>query len=84
MIVKSFERHVNTIEAMVALEGDSILCVGKRSIGNEEIGGIQAFYIKQGDAFYLNEGILHWALYPVNASGSKALVMFASGTYWRG
>ena len=81
MIVKTLERHINTIEAMVALEGDSILCVGKKSVGeDEEIEGIQAFHIKQGDAFYMNEGTWHWAPYPVNSLESKFLVMFASGT----
>ena len=81
MIVKSFERHVNTIEVLVALAGDSIICVGKQSANDdEEIECIQAFHIKQGEAFLMNKGIWHWIPYPLNSMGSKFLVMFSSGT----
>ena len=81
MVVKCVERHVNTVEILVALEGDSIICVGKQSnCDDEEIKDIQAFHIKQGDAFVMNEGIWHWVPYPVNTMECKFLVMFASGT----
>ena len=81
MVVKCFERHINTIEVMVALEGDSIICVGKQSAcEEEEIERVQAFYIKQGEGFVMNEGIWHWAPYPVNSMESKFLIMFKLGT----
>lgn len=81
MLVKCFERHINTVEVLVALEGDSIICVGKQSATDDEnIEGIQAFYIKQGDAFLINKGIWHWIPYPINSTGSKFIVMFSLGT----
>lgn len=81
MIVKCFERHINTIEVLVSLEGDSIICVGKKSTcDDEKIQGVQAFYIKQGDGIAIDEGIWHWVPYPIDKTGSKFLVMFESGT----
>jgi ureidoglycolate hydrolase len=80
-VIKSFERHNNTHEVLVALEGDSVLCCGKPSINNDNtIDGIQAFYIKEGAAFAMYPGTWHWIPVPLLDNPSKFLVLFASGT----
>ena len=80
-VIKCLERHVNTPEVLVALEGDSVICFGKPSReGQVGIDGLQAFYIKQGDAFAMHAGTWHWAAVPVKGELSKFLVLFALGT----
>ena len=80
LIVKSMERHLNTPEVLIAIEGDSIICIGKPSSRCNEIEDIQAFYIKQGDAFAMHNGTWHCVPYPINSHMCKFLVMFASET----
>jgi ureidoglycolate hydrolase len=79
-VVRVMERHLDTPEVMVALEGDFIICVGQASDKNENIEGVKAFYVKQGEAFALGKRVWHWAPYPVDSEGCKILIAFASGT----
>jgi len=80
-VVVKLERHVNTPEVLAALDGDSVVCVAKPSPkGTDTIEGVQAFYIKQGEAFAMHEGTWHWIPVPVNSEECKFLVVFASGT----
>ena len=80
-VVKSFERHLKTPEMLVALEGESVICFAKPSAaGSDEITGIKAFTLKQGDAFVMNPGTWHWVAFPTNAEKCKFLVLFAEGT----
>lgn len=82
-VVEKLERHVNTPEILAALEGDSVICVGKRHDGTgspSEIKGIKAFRIKQGDAICMYSGTWHWIPFPENCKNSKFMVAFASGT----
>lgn len=80
-LIKKLERHVNTPEILVALEGDSIICLAKPALEeNDKVEGFKAFYIKQGDAFAMHAGTWHWIPIPVSAENSKFLVLFASGT----
>lgn len=79
--IRKLERHVSTPEILVALKGDSIICLAKPALdGDDKIEGIKAFYIKQGDAFAMLSGTWHWIPIPVNSDKSKFLVLFASGT----
>ena len=80
--INSFERHVNTPEILVALEGDSIICFCKPSVSNISIdlNDARAFYIRQGDVIAMHPGTWHWAGFPQNCESSKFLVLFASGT----
>ena len=79
-VLESFERHLQTPEMLVALEGDSVVCFAKKSpYGSDEIGEVKAFYIKQGDAFVMSPGTWHWAGYPKN-DAAKFLVVFKYGT----
>lgn len=79
-VVKKLERHVRTPEVLVSLEGDSAICVGKRSSGRGAIRGIRAFYLRQGDAIAMHAGTWHYPPFPVKAKQCKLLVLFASGT----
>lgn len=71
-VVTKLERHVRTPEILVAVEGDCVICVANQDV--------QAFYVKQGDAFALYEGTWHWIPYPVDRENCKLLVIFAEGT----
>lgn len=77
-IITTLERHEATPEVLVALKGDSVICVGRSS--GDEIDKIEAFYLEQGDAVCLSERTWHWAPIPVGNSKSKFLVLFSSGT----
>ena len=80
--VKNLERHTRTPEILVALEGDSLICMAKPEsvIGADRIEGIQAFHVREGEAFVMHIGTWHWVPFPVNRETSKFLVVFASGT----
>ena len=49
-LIKSLERHTRTPEILVALEGNSLICMAKPEsiVGADRIAGIQAFYVRQG------------------------------------
>jgi ureidoglycolate hydrolase len=81
-IVSKLERHVLTPEILVAVSGDSLICVAKPSSGDggEPIEGIQVFRIRQGDAFVMAAGTWHWIPFPADREQAKYLVIFASGT----
>lgn len=79
-VIKSLERHINTPEILVAIEGNSIILFGKPKQGIENIDDLRAFYIKQGDAFAIHPKTWHWVAVPVGSKISKFLVVFASGT----
>ena len=81
-LIKSLERHTRTPEVLVALEGDSLICMAKPEsvVGADRIEGIQAFYVRQGEALVMHAGTWHWVPIPVDREESKLLVVFASGT----
>lgn len=79
-VATRLERHVNTPEVLVSVEGDSILCVGKPTGAGVNIEDVAAFYLKQGDAVALREGTWHAVPFPVNDAICKFIVMFALGT----
>lgn len=79
-VVKALERHVNTPEVMIALEGDSVICLAKATGESKEISEVQAFYLRQGEAIAMDKGVWHWVPYPVNCELAKIMTVFASGT----
>lgn len=79
-VVRSLERHKKTSEALVALEGDSIVCFGKPCSSHKRIRGIKAFYVRQGQAICMHTGTWHWAPFPINVKKCKFLVLFATDT----
>ena len=81
-LVKNLERHTTTPEIMVALEGDSLVCMAKPEsiVGADRIERIQVFHVRQGQAFVMHTGTWHWIPFPVDSEESKFLIIFASGT----
>ena len=81
-IIRSLERHMRTPEILIALEGDSLICMAKpeTTVGMNQIEGIQIFYIHQGEAIAMYLGTWHWIPFPVNQEETRFLVIFASGT----
>ncbi len=80
-VLRQLERHLRTPEILVALHGDSLVCMARPSAsGNKGIEGLQAFHVRQGQAFAMAPGTWHWAAFPVGKSEAVFLVVFASGT----
>jgi len=79
-IVKKLERHVHSPEVLVALEGDSIICVGKPSSDRDAIRGLRAFHLRGGEAIAMHAGTWHYLPFPVKAKQCKLLVLFSSKT----
>jgi ureidoglycolate hydrolase len=79
-MVKSMERHLNTPEIMVALKGKSVICVAKPSKNSNEIEGVRAFLLEQGDAFALHKGTWHYVPFATTDVGCKFLILFADQT----
>jgi ureidoglycolate hydrolase len=80
-VLKRLERHLRTPEILVALRGDSLVCMARPSArGSTSIDGLQAFHIRQGQAFAMTPGTWHWAAFPNGKTKAVFLVVFASGT----
>jgi ureidoglycolate hydrolase len=76
-VVESFERHERTPEVLVALDGDSVICLAKPLTQPTDV---KWFKVHQGDAFALHAGTWHWIPFPTNSNESRFLVIFAWGT----
>jgi ureidoglycolate hydrolase len=76
-VVKSFERHEKTPEVLVALEGDSVLCLARPT---KQPSGIRWFRIHEGNAVALHPGTWHWIPFPLGGHACRFLVIFALGT----
>jgi len=80
-VLKQLERHLGTPEILVALRGDSVVCMARPSApGSKGISGLQAFHVRQGQAFAMSPGTWHWAGFPTGKTEAVFLVVFASGT----
>lgn len=80
-VLKQLERHLRTPEILVALGGDSLVCMARPSApGSKGIAGLQAFRVRQGQAFAMAPGTWHWAGFPTGKTAAVFLVVFASGT----
>jgi len=76
MVTSKLERHLNTPEVLVALEGDAIVCVGEPG----EPKCLSAFIIRQGEAVALNKGAWHWTPFPTDELDCRFLVLFQKDT----
>jgi hypothetical protein len=79
--LRRMERHLKTPELLVALAGDSIVCLAppqEPSGGN--LKAITAVRVKAGDAFVLDTGAWHWIPFPVGTRAAKFLVVFKART----
>jgi len=74
------EKHLNTPEMVVALEGDSIVVVGTSSdYTKDDILEIEAFKLLKGEAILIDKGIWHWAPLPLTGD-IKFLISFVNDT----
>ncbi len=76
-IVTQMERHKNSPEIMIGIEGDSVVLFGKP--GGRAGEDLAAFVIRQGEAVAMHEGTWHWSPFPLDDIG-RILVIFKSGT----
>ncbi len=73
------ERHMNTPEVLVALDGDAlILAALPDEQGNVE--NVSAFHIKQGEAVVLDKAAWHWTPFPTEKDYCVFLVIFKDNT----
>jgi hypothetical protein len=81
MVLSRMERHLRTREALIALEGDAVLCLAppQESV-NGGISGITAVRMRAGQAIVMNTGAWHWIPFPIGESPIRFLVVFRSGT----
>lgn len=79
-IVTKMERHIKTAEILVALEGDSVICVGAPTSDGSEISDIAVFTVRQGEAIALDVGTWHWIPFPCGTKPVKYIVIFANDT----
>lgn len=81
MVLGRMERHLRTREALIALDGEAVLCVAPPQEGaNGGLSGITAVRIRAGQALILETGAWHWIPFPVGDSTARFLVIFRSGT----
>jgi len=81
MVLGRMERHLRTREALIALDGEAVLCVAPpQESANGELSGITAVRICAGQALILETGAWHWIPFPVGDSTARFLVIFRSGT----
>jgi ureidoglycolate hydrolase len=75
------ERHFRTREALVALEGDAIICLAPpQEAVDGGLSGVTALRVESGQAFIMERGAWHWIPFPVGDRPARFLVIFRSGT----
>lgn len=79
-VLKKVERHLKTPELMVALKGDSLLCVAKATLDAPQEQDVRCFEVKEGTVLMMNTAVWHWIPYPLQEPGSEFLVLFRDGT----
>ncbi|MDD3838992.1 MAG: ureidoglycolate lyase [Clostridia bacterium] len=79
--VSKFERHLNTSETLVVLEGDVILALVEADNEKEEpdLDKLSAVRVKQGTVAVLGKGVWHFAPIPVDKV-SRVMVIFEKDT----
>ena len=81
MVLGRMERHLRTREALIALEGEAVLCVAPpQESAPGRLSGITAVRICAGQALILETGAWHWIPFPVGENTARFLVIFRSGT----
>jgi ureidoglycolate hydrolase len=79
--LRRMERHQHTREALVALEGEAILCLAPpQEPGATGLQGVVALRVKTGQAIILEVGTWHGSPFPVGRKPARLLVIFRSGT----
>ena len=81
-VVKMLERHSDTTETSITLEGDAVVCFAAPAAEytRPDETTIKAFIVKQGEVFVLHPGTWHCGAIPLNCEKCKSLVIFTSMT----
>ena len=79
--LEKMERHLKTPELLVAMEGDSVLCVAPPQEPKKgRLEGVRAIRVRKGQALVLDMGSWHWIPFPEGGRPSRFLVVFRSLT----
>lgn len=79
--VAKLERHLKTPELLVAMEGDSVLCVAPpQEPSGGTLAGLAAVRVRKGQSLILETGAWHWIPFPEGNAPSRFLVVFRSKT----
>lgn len=79
-IVVEMERHHDTSEVIVALDGDMVMALAPADDDLQDHTRIRAFLIRQGEAIVMAPGTWHWIPFPCENRDTHALVLFKDGT----
>jgi hypothetical protein len=81
MQVSRMERHLHTPEILVAIDGDSVICLAPPQ---EPVAGklkdMRAVRVKTGQVFILDTGAWHWIPFPLAPQPARFLVIFKEKT----
>jgi ureidoglycolate hydrolase len=78
--VVKMERHHESSEVIVALDGDIVMMMAPSDDELENNTRIRAFMIKQGQAIVMKPNTWHWIPFPVDKHDVHALVLFKDET----
>jgi mannose-6-phosphate isomerase-like protein (cupin superfamily) len=80
-ILKKMECHRKTVEMLVALDGDAVVCVAPPQEPTDGVlKGLTAVRVRVGESFVMEKGAWHWIPYPTNAQTVRFLVVFRNAT----
>ena len=80
MTVNKMEHHKHTVEILVAINNDYILCVAPGNTAAPELDKIKAFRIKQGTVILMEKSCWHWIPFPLNDEDAQIMVIFKDKT----
>jgi len=81
MQVSRMERHLRTPEVLVAIDGDSVICLAPPQ---EPVAGklkdMRAVTVRKGQVFIMETGAWHWIPFPLENRPARFLVVFKQKT----
>lgn len=78
--VVKMERHHESSEVIVALDGDVVMVMAPSDDELENNTRVRSFLIKQGQAIVMKPNTWHWIPFPVDKQDVHALVLFKDAT----
>ena len=78
-VLTRMERHVKTVEVVIALNKGVIVPLAPTGDLKEVENQIKAFYLPAGQGLIINEGVWHLAPFPLEET-AEVLVLYADGT----
>jgi ureidoglycolate hydrolase len=74
------ERHIETAEMCVAIEGDCIIAVGQGEPASPDPATIEWFRLEQGDTVIYNPGVWHWVPFAAGDETCRQLIVYKNQT----